>query len=283
MGKQWYYGQWITVFTKGLQLGPVTLIIDFGQMVTANQYKWASSDSGVPQRNPKSWTVQISTDNIYWSTVSTQSGYVSGVNVNSPDNGPAQTYSSTFNMIGVCVLSTTKVLLHDNKIKEIKDIARGDLITTNKETNEYKPIANITKTLNSKAILIPKGLVGNTDDLVCTFTHPIWIGECMRIKAKDIKGTKKIHINDYFYNIQFEDEGCFYAENIKVDSLSPNCANMKLLKELYFDKSKYDNNILIDDLDDKRSDKPKLLSSYDPISLNKYFGSNEYRDIASFV
>lgn len=263
--------------------GPVTLIIDFGQRVTANQYKWASSDSSVPQRNPKSWTVQVSLDNTDWSTVSTQSGYVSGINSGEPDNGPSQTYSDTFNMMGVCVLSTTKILLCGNKIKEIKDIIRGDLIIINKQTNEYKPVANITKTLNTKAILIPKGLINNTNDLICTLTHPIWIGESMRIRAKDIKGTKKIHVNDYFYNIQFEDEGCFYAENIKVDSLSPNCTNMKLPKELYFNKSKYNNNISIDNLDDKRSDKPKFLSSYDPVSYNKYFESDEYRDIASFI
>jgi hypothetical protein len=61
------------------------------------------------------------------------------------------------------------------------------------------------------------------------------------------------------YNLQFEDEGSFYAETIKMDSLSPNFYRNKLPQELYFDQFKYDDSIIIKNEDDPRRGKPKMI------------------------
>jgi len=59
------------------------------------------------------------------------------------------------------------------------------------------------------------------------------------------------------YNIQFEDEGTFYVNNIKVDSLSPNFKKDKLPLELYFDKLKYIEDIVTSE-DNKNRNKPPM-------------------------
>lgn len=94
--------------------------------------------------------------------------------------------------------------------------------------------------MNRNGCKIKKGLIGNTEDIICTDNHPIWCNnDKNRIFAKDIDGVEKIKLAEYIYDIQFEDEGTFYANGIKVDSFPPFNKGSKLPKELYFDESKY--------------------------------------------
>jgi len=48
--------------------GQATFIIDFGQTISATQYNYTTGDD-MPIRDPISWTIDISSDNIIWSTV----------------------------------------------------------------------------------------------------------------------------------------------------------------------------------------------------------------------
>jgi hypothetical protein len=64
------------------------------------------------------------------------------------------------------------------------------------------------------------------------------------------------------YNIQYEEEGVYYANGVKMDSLSSNNHQYKLAKELYFDRSKYDENFIVKVEDDSRRGKPKMTYRY---------------------
>ena len=154
----------------------------------------------------------------------------------------------------VCVIGTTQILMADNTLKMIKDIQRGDLVLTNKDKNENKKVCRVVKSYYSGDVIkLKKDLIGNTDELIMTHGHPIWINnDTNRTCCRYIVGREIIKNSNYFYNIQFEDESTYYAEDVKVDSLTPNNVHHKLPKELYFDQSKYDENCIILNEDDIR-------------------------------
>lgn len=237
--------------------GPAILTINFGQSVTANQYQIGTADD-IEGRDPKSWTASVSTDNSSYTTVDTRTNYTLP-----PDR---QSYDSVLNFTTMCFHGDTKVLMYNNEMKKIKDIVRNDVVITDKENNTTNIVANIYKSHYKKAVSIPKKLIGNTDDIICSLKHPIWIhkwNKNFRVCAENIVGRKIIEANDYFYNIQFEDEGTYYVENVRVDSLSPNFSQAKLPKEMYFDQSKYDANFVVKGQTDKKRNKPLLLDLYD--------------------
>jgi hypothetical protein len=244
-----------------------------------NGYVWL----GVYTGSTYTWTQQnqINMGSKNWLRVSCSSDFtVLGAAVNygdvyiSTNSGSSWIDQTTLGSAGwhgivisadpVCVIGTTQILMADNTLKMIKDIQRGDLVLTNKDTNENKKVCRVVKSYYSGDVIkLKKKLIGNTDDLIMTSGHPIWVNnDTNRVCCRDLSGREIVKICDYFYNIQFEDEGTYYSESVKVDSLSSNNHERKLPKELYFDQSKYDEKCIIIEEDDPRRNKPPMINKY---------------------
>jgi hypothetical protein len=165
----------------------------------------------------------------------------------------------------VCFIGSTQVLMFDNTYKSIKDIKRGDIIIEDIKTRKMNVVARMSKTnvfLNTIVNKIPKGLIGNTDDLICS-EHPIWCNKDQnRIFPSKIDGCEKVTLLEPLYNIQYEDEGTFYANGIKVDSLPPYTPSFKLPKKLYFHPEKYDDTKVVVSEDDAFRDKPSMTNTF---------------------
>lgn len=164
----------------------------------------------------------------------------------------------------MCILGTTLILMSDRSSKQIKDIKREDQVMTNIEKNEYKKVAQVTTSIHENFLtLIPKKLLNNTNDIIITAGHPVWVNsDKNRVYSKNIDGVTEITMTNTFYNLQFEDECAYYAEGLLIDSLSPNFYIGKLEKDLYFDTLKYNNQYLIHEEDDPRRKKPRMAHSY---------------------
>ena len=202
--------------------------------------------------NPNSFTVELSQDNINWINYST---ITDAIYNDATGNG---SYTN-FLFESICVGPNTKILLHDGTSKMISELKRGNRIIQDIKTGKTGKIARIIVSSSASRVKIPIGLLGNKEDLIITEGHPVWINDDNnRIRSKNIKGCKKIEGRDDVYSIQFEEEGTFYAESIKIDSLSPNFYTFKLPKELYFNKAKHDKRCIIREEDDPRRGKPPM-------------------------
>ena len=204
------------------------------------------------------------------SATSLVTGLVTGVSVGGPINITisATDGSGVFTTVpvtviaAVCFRETTRVLMSDRTFKAIKDIQRGDEILTDKKTGDTKKVARTLKYMaTGKATQIPMHLIGNRRTIVCSSTHPFWINDTRRILAGDIEGTETIEISEWLYTIQFEDEGTYYVEGVKVDAVSPDHRKFKLPKELYFDQTKYKPNRVMKSEDDERRKKPNMTKN----------------------
>jgi len=163
---------------------------------------------------------------------------------------------------GICFRDSTRVLMADRTFKAIKDIERGDEILTDKKNGATKKVARSLKYMaTGKATEIPMHLIGNRRTIVCSSTHPFWVSDTRRILAGHIEGTETIQICEWLYTIQFEDEGTYYVEGVKVDAVSPDHRKFKLPKELYFDQSKFKANRVMKSEDDERRKKPKMVKT----------------------
>jgi hypothetical protein len=199
----------------------------------SNDYVYVSGNDGV------SFTKQTTAGTANWSAI-TVSGPISGV----------------------CFRDSTRVVMADGTFKAIKDLQRGDEILTDKKNGETKKVARILQYMaTGKAIQIPMHLIGNSRSIVCSRKHPFWIGDNRRILAGDIEGAETIKISEWLYNIQFEDEGSYYVEGVKVDAVSPDNCKHKLPKELYFDETKYEENRVVNTEDDECRKKPKMTKT----------------------
>ena len=78
--------------------------------------------------------------------------------------------------------------------------------------------------------------------------------------AKNIKGVQKIDDVKEVYSIQFDEEGTFYANGIKVDSLSPYHRKFPLPKDHFTSLDKYINNYKVLNEDDLKRGKPPIIS-----------------------
>ena len=182
------------------------------------------TQSGDQQYNPSHWVVAF------------QEGTNPAVNDERTTSLPTTpNTSSEIFLIGggtlaLCITGDALITMFDGTKKRIEDIKRGDLILNDINTNNIKKVAKLLKMhIIDKLIIIPKNLLGNEHDIICTKNHPIWVNDDKnRISAKYIIGTKKIQMNTFVYNIQYEEEGTFYAHGIKMDSVSPNNKIFKL-------------------------------------------------------
>jgi fibronectin-binding autotransporter adhesin len=163
-----------------------------------------------------------------------------------------------------CFRSTTMITLYGGFCKQIKDIKRGDIIITNKDNLETNKVCRVLSTqFTGIGIRIREGLLGNKKEIICSPLHPIWVNN-NRIKAGDIDGVDKIEISELLYTIQYEDEGTYYAEGVKVDAISPDHRKFKLPKEMYFNINKYNRKRIMKGEDDPRRNKPIMISYYNP-------------------
>ena len=208
---------------------------------------YVSSNSGV------TWTAQTQSslgDQISNEPPPDGRGNWKGVAISNPTGAP-------------CFRGNTLVKMKNGTEEEIQNIKRGDEIVTDMQNKQTNKVARVTKYLHSgKATMIEKGLIGNKREIICSDTHPFWIKKNntdFRIRAEHITGVKSINISEFLYTIQFEDEGSYYVEGFKVDSLSPDYHRFKLAKELYFDSKKYSSRKIITKEDDPRRNKPKMV------------------------
>lgn len=143
----------------------------------------------------------------------------------------------------VCLLHDTQILMMDNTFKLIQDLVRGDVVADPYSTNGHN-IARILKTkmdpeYKPDLVKISKNALSDNlpdNDTFLTGWHPIlWnslrkpakcfqkIKNChwynMETKLKDIPGLS----NDSYvlYNLQFDHEGLFIANNLIVQAVSP--------------------------------------------------------------
>jgi autotransporter-associated beta strand protein len=164
--------------------------------------------------------------------------------------------------VAPCFRSTSLISMRDGSKKQIKDIVRGDMVLNDKQTNSSKKVCRLLKGLSKKtAVRIREGLIGNTRDIISSPNHPIWIGN-NRILAKDISGVELIENDEILYTIQYEEEGTYYVEDVKVDSISPNYKYLKLPKALFFNKAKHNKICFIKCEDDPRRNKPVMVKQY---------------------
>lgn len=159
----------------------------------------------------------------------------------------------------ICLAKNTMITMVDGSTKPIQNINRGDRLLCDKETGSFRRVCRLTEMIhNGNAILLRKGLLGNTRDIIITPEHPVWIGNEYRMYSKNISGAVPIKILNRVYNIQFEEEGSYYAEGIKVDSMSPNFYQMKLPRNLFFNTLKHNKRLFISEEDDPRRGKPPM-------------------------
>ncbi len=184
----------------------------------------------------------------------------------------------------MCILGTTSILMSDGSTKQIKDIKREDDVITNIQTKEYKKVVHVTTSIHESFLIhIPKDLLGNINDIIMTSGHPIWVnGDQNRVYSKNINGVIEVTMTETFYNLQFEEESVYYAEGLKIDSLSPNFRGNKLPKSLYFNKLKHDKRCYIETEDDRRRNKPPMIRFY-PMTSEMNQNKPKYIDIQNMV
>ena len=170
-----------------------------------------------------------------------------------------------FTDAGVCVGANSEILMFDYSIKMIKDIQRGDQVIQDIKSNSIATVSNIVITSCDKLVLVPKNLLGNQKELIITHGHPIWINnDTNRILARDIIGIETYNDIEPVYNLQFDFEGTFYANNIKIDSLTPYQTIFPLPKNLFINPDNYIPDYIVLHEDEPRRNKPKMIDFYDP-------------------
>ena len=166
----------------------------------------------------------------------------------------------TISFAAVCVGPDTKVLLEDSVYKKVSELKRGDRVVQDVKTGVIKTISRVVVSHSNSCITIPKGLLGNKENVLITQNHPIWVnGDKNRIYPKHVSGAER-EVGVYtVYSMQFDEEGTFYADGMKVDSVSPNYHTLKLPKEQFIDRKKYVKGYVIHKEDDPRRGKPLMI------------------------
>lgn len=168
-----------------------------------------------------------------------------------------------------CVGSDTKILMKDKTYKLVKDLQRGDIIIQDIKTNKIGIVTKLIKTKSNKIIIIPSGLINNNKELYVTENHPIWINnDINRVLPKNIKGVIILNKEIDVYNFYMDEEGSCYANNIKIDTLSPYHRKFPLQQKDFLIQNKYIKNIIINNEDDLIRNKPKLVNYYVPLLLD---------------
>lgn len=165
------------------------------------------------ETNPKVFKLELSNDNTNW----TQCGSAD-VTIEALSNG-AYTYFA-LEPVYVCVHGDTLITMLDNEKRPISTIKVGDKIKG--IASNVHTVHRIIKSECNSCVLIPKGSIAkNTQALIISDTHPVWIAK-MRVYAWNVPDAISIDGTVTVYNLQFLEEGTFYANDAIIDSLSPN-------------------------------------------------------------
>jgi hypothetical protein len=164
---------------------------------------------------------------------------------------------------GFCFGAESRVLMANGEYRAIKDIQRGDVVMQDAETNSTAIVSRTySDIIMSNLVHIPAGLLGNKEEIICTELHPIWFknenGEDVRVWAKDVQGVAIKQGCAECFNLQFDEEGTFIVDGIKVDSLSPYHKYSPLPQEHFIDPSKYIAGRKVRDENDAFRNKPLL-------------------------
>ncbi len=202
-------------------------------------------------------------------------GTVSYTNIPTVTISADETESHT-NNVAVCFVGNTKVMMANRTLKPISKIVSGDHVLSCVDSHKTSIVNRVIAfKYKGRAYNIPSRLIGNNEKIICT-NHPIWCNNGKnRIMPKHIKGVTLCKINETVYDIQFEDEGTFYANYVKVDSASPSNILATLPKFLYKDETKYLNNMYTSE-DDERRNKPPMTKHCD--NVQTYIGNTQMQN-----
>jgi len=247
-----------TIYCTGLAVSPNFLIVE--------KTKTAQLVATVTPENATNKTLSYTSSDTTIATVS-NTGLVTGIKVGLANIEVRTTDGSNLLSIvpvtvisdPICVAKNTMITMVDGSTKPIQNVNRGDRLMCDKETGSFRRVCRLTEMVHhGNAILLPKGLLGNTRDIIITPDHPVWIGNQYRMYSKNIPGAVPIKMLNRVYNIQFEEEGSYYVEGIKVDSMSPNFYQMKLPRNLFFNPLKHNKRLFISEEDDPIRGKPPM-------------------------
>lgn len=148
----------------------------------------------------------------------------------------------------------------DPSLKMIKDLNRYDQVIQDIHTNKISIISDIKESYNNNIVKISTNTLTNYKDLYILGNHLIWVSnDKNRILAKNIECIEIQKQGTQVYSIQFDKEGTFYANGLKIDNLSPYHCKYPLEYEKFIDKNKYIKNRLVKNEDDKFRNKPTMI------------------------
>lgn len=199
----------------------VIITMTSGSVLDSADYPWyaiylnngAILTSYAKETNPKVFKLELSNDGTNW----TQCGSAD-IEIESLSNG-SYTYFA-LEPVYVCVHRDTIIEMSNGDMRPIATLKVGDEVKGILRTHSVHRI--ITSECD-KCILIPPGSIAmNTQPLIISDTHPIWINGNIRAYAWNIPDSIAIDGLVTVYNLQFLEEGTFYANGALIDSLSPN-------------------------------------------------------------
>lgn len=227
-----------------------------GTFVAVGNSQVMTSSDGV------NWTKRIAAINIPWRCVTYETAIFVAVGI------------SRVMISGelVCVIGSTQITLSDGSTKQIKDLQRGDEILQDADTQSTAIVSRVisTNAREPELVRMPPGLLGNTQELILTGSHPIHAKDGKtRLQAKNVPGTQPVRVENeavILFNLQFDTEGTFYANQVKVDSMSPYFHRYVLPETLFIDKTKHIQNKRIWEENDESRGKPLLIDNCDSIA-----------------
>ena len=168
-------------------------------------------------------------------------------------------------LVNACVDKNVDVLISDGiniYSKKIIEIIPGDLVVEDIKTKKLNKVCKLQKfKYYGFGNFIPENLISNTKPIICS-EHPIWINnDTNRIFPSNIKGVEQIMIDDYLYDIQFNTEGTFYVNGIKVDSLSPYYEPTKLPEHYFVNPEDYNKYVYTHE-DEPMRNKPLMTNKF---------------------
>ena len=155
----------------------------------------------------------------------------------------------------VCFAKDTLITMNDGTLKNIQDVQRGDITITG-FTVANLCCSSYHKSAKIDFVTFEPGCLGENipnKQIIVTSPHPIVYkgarrpASCfvnlpgVKLLEKQIVGELLEHIDDtiYLYDLQFEVDGYYLANNMVVQSRSPNSFQTPLPKELYFNQELY--------------------------------------------
>jgi hypothetical protein len=158
----------------------------------------------------------------------------------------------------VCLLSNTDIILKNGQIKQIQDIERNDEVVGDVDNQLFYQVSRVCKQqLNPNTLLnivrIHKDVLGNnypSKDLYITENHPIFYNnkrrpaKCFRM-LDGVEFLEKVKISEVstdctLYDLQFDVDGSFIANQLQVQSRSPFSNLTPLPRELYLNDQLYE-------------------------------------------